>query len=112
MLFEKGDEGGHPNGESSRACGGITCECPPSIYSGYIRTKNRVWVKVRNERKEWNLQVPWLGSLGVFLYTNRKKGGGAGWQGDFCESIFLGSKQRGREVVIQGSCNYLVKFAS
>lgn len=83
MLFEKGDEGGHPNGESSRACGGITCECPPSIYSGYIRTKNRVWVKVRNERKEWNLQVPWLGSLGVFLYTNRKKGGGAGWQGDF-----------------------------
>ena len=95
MLFEKGDEGGHPNGESNHACGGITCECPPWICSGYIRTKNRVWVKVRNERKEWNLRKSWLGSLGVFLYTNRKIGGGAGWQGDFCESIFLGLKWKG-----------------
>lgn len=56
MLFEKGDAGGHPNGESNPACGGITCECPPSIYSGGIKEKKFPWVKVRNEGKVRNLQ--------------------------------------------------------
>lgn len=59
LLFEKGDEGGHPNGESNRACGGITCECPPWICSDRTKEKNRVWVKVRNERKEWNRRKSW-----------------------------------------------------
>jgi len=34
-----------------------------------------------------------LGSLGVFLYTNRKEGGGAGWQGDFVEEL---AREKGR----------------
>jgi len=96
LLFEKGEVGGHPNGESSRACGDITCECPPWICSGRIKEKNRVWVIVRNECKGKNLLLPWLGSLGVFLYTNRKKGGGAGWQGDFVEELLGQSRKRRR----------------
>jgi len=97
LLFEKGEAGGHPNGESSRACGDITCECPPWICSGRIKEKNRVWVIVRNECKGKNLLLPWLGSLGVFMYTNRKKGGGAGWQGDFVEEL-LGQSWKGRRI--------------
>jgi len=39
-----------------------------------------------------------LGSLGVFLYTNRKKGGGAGWQGDFVEELLVES-WKGRKTI-------------
>jgi len=100
LLFEKGEAGEHPNGESSRACGGITCECPPWICSGRIKEQNRVWVIVRNECKGRDRRKAWLGSLCVFMYTNLKEGGGAGWQGDFVEELLVeswkGRKTSGR----------------